>query len=71
VSAAAKIPMSPVTEKFAKFAKFANFNPALEYRSLLDRHAPRLGSISAGAVSSPKSPSPVSDEPGTYEVGGG
>jgi hypothetical protein len=38
---------------FAKFAKFANFNPALEYPPLIPRHAPRLGSLSERAVSSP------------------
>ena len=49
----------PVPEKFntfntfTTFAKFANFNPALEYPPLIPRHAPRLGSLSERAVSSP------------------
>jgi hypothetical protein len=35
--------------KFAKFAKFANVNSALEHPTLIQRHAPRLGSISERA----------------------
>jgi hypothetical protein len=55
--------------KFAKFAKFANFDPALDYPALIHRHAPHVESLSERA--SRTSPSPVSDGPGTHEVGGG
>jgi hypothetical protein len=41
---------------FAIFAKFANFNSALEHPTLIHRHAPRLGSISEHAISTPHSP---------------
>jgi hypothetical protein len=34
---------------FAKFAKFANFNSALDYPTLIHRHAPRLGSLAERA----------------------
>jgi hypothetical protein len=42
--------------KFAKFAKFANINSALEHPSLIHCHAPRLGSISEHAISTPHPP---------------
>jgi hypothetical protein len=71
-----KMLLLPAPQKFTTFntfntfAKFANFDPALEHPTLLRRHAPRRGSISERAVST-HPPSPVSDGPGTHEVGGG
>jgi hypothetical protein len=64
-----KIPLSPMPEKFAKFAKFAKFDSAPHHPTPIHPHAPRLGTISDRPFSTPP-PAPVSDGPGTREVGG-
>ena len=42
-------PVPQTFTTFTTFAKFANFTPALDYPTLIHRHAPRLRSLAERA----------------------
>jgi hypothetical protein len=72
-----KMLLLPAPQKFTTFNTFntfntfANFDPALEHPTLLRRHAPRRGSISERAVSTPPSPGSTVRVPTKWVAGRG